>query len=67
MRADFRLFAKDGEVAVADAPAARVDQRHAPVSYTQLRAHETVLDTVCRLLLDTTITHAAYSLRRTQF
>ena len=25
---------------------------HAPVSYTHLRAHETVLDLVCRLLLD---------------
>ena len=24
-----------------------------PVSYTHLRAHETVLDLVCRLLLDT--------------
>ena len=24
-----------------------------PVSYTHLRAHETVLDTVCRLLLET--------------
>src|SRR5665811_1652729 len=26
--------------------------RPAPVSYTHLRAHETVLDLVCRLLLD---------------
>ena len=26
----------------------------APVSYTHLRAHETVLDLVCRLLLDKT-------------
>src|SRR5664280_3303350 len=25
---------------------------HAPVSYTHLRAHETVLDIVCRLLLE---------------
>ena len=25
-----------------------------PVSYTHLRAHETVLDLVCRLLLETT-------------
>ena len=25
---------------------------HAPVSYTHLRAHETVLDLVCRLLLE---------------
>ena len=27
-------------------------QRAAPVSYTHLRAHETVLDIVCRLLLE---------------
>src|SRR5664280_1349603 len=26
--------------------------RHDPVSYTHLRAHETVLDLVCRLLLE---------------
>ena len=26
--------------------------RHRPVSYTHLRAHETVLDLVCRLLLE---------------
>ena len=26
--------------------------RHGPVSYTHLRAHETVLDLVCRLLLE---------------
>ena len=30
-----------------------VDQRLEAVSYTHLRAHETVLDIVCRLLLDT--------------
>ena len=28
-----------------------------PVSYTHLRAHETVLDLVCRLLLETKNTH----------
>ena len=28
-----------------------------PVSYTHLRAHETVLDLVCRLLLETKKTH----------
>ena len=27
-------------------------QRAGPVSYTHLRAHETVLDLVCRLLLE---------------
>ena len=30
----------------------RLDRRHDPVSYTHLRAHETVLDIVCRLLLE---------------
>ena len=29
-----------------------------PVSYTHLRAHETVLDLVCRLLLEKKKTHA---------
>ena len=39
---------------VADARVAgRVEgQRGVPVSYTHLRAHETVLDLVCRLLLE---------------
>ena len=31
-----------------------LDARMAPVSYTHLRAHETVLDLVCRLLLEKT-------------
>ena len=29
-----------------------IDQKATPVSYTHLRAHETVLDLVCRLLLE---------------
>ena len=29
-------------------------RRYEPVSYTHLRAHETVLDIVCRLLLEKT-------------
>ena len=40
----------------SEAAGARDDRRrrrHDPVSYTHLRAHETVLDLVCRLLLDT--------------
>ena len=32
-------------------------QVHYPVSYTHLRAHETVLDLVCRLLLQKHTTH----------
>ena len=28
------------------------EEQHAPVSYTHLRAHETVQDLVCRLLLE---------------
>ena len=35
-------------------PAALPVQGHGPVSYTHLRAHETVLDLVCRLLLEKT-------------
>ena len=31
---------------------------HGPVSYTHLRAHETVLDLVCRLLLEKKKSHA---------
>mgnify|MGYP003381565673 CR=1 FL=1 len=30
----------------------RLYRGHGPVSYTHLRAHETVLDIVCRLLLE---------------
>ena len=30
----------------------KLRQGHRPVSYTHLRAHETVLDLVCRLLLE---------------
>ena len=33
-------------------PYTQVDSTGAPVSYTHLRAHETVLDLVCRLLLE---------------
>ena len=38
--------------AFADLAADRIAQRVLPVSYTHLRAHETVLDLVCRLLLE---------------
>ena len=34
--------------------------RYIPVSYTHLRAHETVLDLVCRLLLEKKKTHNNY-------
>ena len=37
---------------VGDADAVDQDDRVDPVSYTHLRAHETVLDLVCRLLLE---------------
>ena len=33
-------------------------ERFFPVSYTHLRAHETVLDLVCRLLLEKTKSHS---------
>ena len=34
-----------------------------PVSYTHLRAHETVLDLVCRLLLETKKKYPHYNLK----
>ena len=45
----------DGAFAGGDAAGVDVDQvgpALGPVSYTHLRAHETVLDLVCRLLLE---------------
>ena len=36
-----------------------------PVSYTHLRAHETVLDLVCRLLLETKHTHTTHNTHTT--
>eukprot|EP00657_Telonema_sp_P-1_P001521 TRINITY_DN140_c0_g1_i14.p1 TRINITY_DN140_c0_g1~~TRINITY_DN140_c0_g1_i14.p1 ORF type:complete len:143 (-),score=74.10 TRINITY_DN140_c0_g1_i14:66-494(-) len=38
--------------AVSDLDLTGVVEDHRPVSYTHLRAHETVLDLVCRLLLE---------------
>ena len=35
-------------------PGYEAEVRAVPVSYTHLRAHETVLDLVCRLLLEKT-------------
>ena len=42
-------FKKDGTVTAGNAPGVNDG---ASVSYTHLRAHETVLDIVCRLLLE---------------
>ena len=39
-------------ISAQDAWIAATALRHDPVSYTHLRAHETVLDLVCRLLLE---------------
>ena len=39
-------------VAPLGIPVATGERIHTPVSYTHLRAHETVLDLVCRLLLE---------------
>ena len=36
------------------------------VSYTHLRAHETVLDLVCRLLLEKKKTKVTYTIRNTE-
>ena len=43
-----------------DRVASRVKFDVAPVSYTHLRAHETVLDLVCRLLLEKNIHNRLY-------
>mgnify|MGYP003381528874 CR=1 FL=1 len=40
-------------------------QRLGPVSYTHLRAHETVLDIVCRLLLEKKQINASYFINTT--
>ena len=45
-------FAVDNRGALDDWQARLADQGVEPVSYTHLRAHETVLDLVCRLLLE---------------
>src|SRR5665811_997134 len=42
---------RQGERAADDLRPDRAELVHGPVSYTHLRAHETVLDLVCRLLL----------------
>ena len=44
----------DGEFVLSDRIADDDVARPFPVSYTHLRAHETVLDLVCRLLLEQT-------------
>ena len=44
-------FTKNGLLSVGSVPAVSIDSLRA-VSYTHLRAHETVLDLVCRLLLE---------------
>ena len=41
-----------GGLAAGTGAGDRVEDDVAPVSYTHLRAHETVLDLVCRLLLE---------------
>ena len=48
---DARNRADAAEKVLADTPAI-AGRGIAPVSYTHLRAHETVLDLVCRLLLE---------------
>ena len=46
-----KLVGRHEQVRVIDREAAHPRQAR-PVSYTHLRAHETVLDLVCRLLLE---------------
>ena len=55
---DYIVYGNSGvckveNVGVIDSPIAEKDEiYYTPVSYTHLRAHETVLDLVCRLLLE---------------
>ena len=51
----FRLV--NGEVGIGITRPETHTLAHDPVSYTHLRAHETVLDLVCRLLLEKKKTH----------
>ena len=51
----FVLLLEAGVIVVQDGVVTAVDAAwlyETPVSYTHLRAHETVLDLVCRLLLE---------------
>ena len=48
----FHVIAGDGGLLNAPVPLQRLDLSNGAVSYTHLRAHETVLDLVCRLLLE---------------
>ena len=65
-----RVGALDGELvakraAVHDAVTKDFDRRrNGPVSYTHLRAHETVLDLVCRLLLEKKQTEKTYTKKK---
>ena len=42
-------------------PLVMPERTHTPVSYTHLRAHETVLDLVCRLLLEKKKNYTLYT------
>ena len=46
------LMSQAAQLAITDAGLKRSEIDGIPVSYTHLRAHETVLDLVCRLLLE---------------
>ena len=48
---DFKGIVADKH-SIGGTPGARTTMIVVPVSYTHLRAHETVLDLVCRLLLE---------------
>ena len=52
--ADIRISCLNGEVFAELESSSEIESRQlpGPVSYTHLRAHETVLDLVCRLLLE---------------
>ena len=47
-----QVAAVEAEIGIDHSDEREVGEVIAPVSYTHLRAHETVLDLVCRLLLE---------------
>ena len=49
---DREVIPLEGEMLHGDPATLEAGVKAAPVSYTHLRAHETVLDLVCRLLLE---------------
>ena len=58
-------MAAEGKNYLTDVADSQTIVRLVPVSYTHLRAHETVLDLVCRLLLEKKKHHINYTVSDT--